>query len=213
MNDKYAMKILALEFSSQQRSVAVTDEDKPLAHISTDKHKINPMVLIHDALTKADIERSEVNLIAIGIGPGSYTGIRSAIAIAQGWQLGRETDLCAISSVEVLAAMAQSNNLRGETHFLIDAQRHEYYHCAWNLSEKTLTETTPLSIIDMSKAADLKALGPDAVGLPYCEPLYPNATALAALASRKSIYFKGSEIEPIYLRQTEFTKSPPRRQL
>ncbi len=207
------MKILALEFSSQQRSVTVTDEDKPLAQVSTGKHKTNPMVLVHEALSKSAIDRSEINLIAIGIGPGSYTGIRSAIAIAQGWQLGREIHLCAISSVEVLAAMAQTNGQRGEIHFLIDAQRHEYYHCTWNLSEKNQTETTPLSIINASKAADLKALGPDASELPHCEPLYPNATALAALATEKSKLFKGFEIEPIYLRQTEFTKSPLRRQL
>ena len=213
MNEKYAMKILALEFSSQQRSVAVTDECKPLAHVCTDNHKTSPMVLIHEALTKAEIERSEINLIAVGIGPGSYTGIRSSIAIAQGWQLGRGTELCAISSAEVLAATAQANNQKGETHFLIDAQRREYYHCTWNLTEENQTEMTPLSIINASKAAQLKALGPNASGLPHCEPLYPNANSLASLAAEQSNYIKGSEIEPIYLRQTEFTKAPPLRQL
>ena len=213
MNEKYAMKILALEFSSQQRSVAVTDEGKPLAHISTDNHKTSPMVLIHEALTKAEIERSEINLIAVGIGPGSYTGIRSSIAIAQGWQLGRGTELCAISSVEVLATTAQANNHRGETHFLIDAQRCEYYHCMWELTEDKQTEKTPLSIINASKAAQLKALGPNARELPHCESIYPSANALASLATKQSSYVMGSEIEPIYLRQTEFTKAPPLRQL
>ncbi|MDG2212741.1 MAG: tRNA (adenosine(37)-N6)-threonylcarbamoyltransferase complex dimerization subunit type 1 TsaB [Verrucomicrobiota bacterium] len=207
------MKILALEFSSQQRSVAVTDECEPLAHVSTDNHKARPMVLIHEALTKAKIERSEINLFAVGIGPGSYTGIRSSIAIAQGWQLGRGTELCAISSAEVLAATAQANNHRGETHFLIDAQRREYYHCMWELTEDKQTEKTQLSIINASKAAQLKALGPNASGLPHCEFLYPNANVLASLATEQSNYIKGSEIEPIYLRQTEFTKAPPLRQL
>ena len=207
------MKILALEFSSQQRSVAVTDECKPLAHVSTDNHKTSPMVLIHEALTKAEIERSEINLIAVGIGPGSYTGIRSSIAIAQGWQLGREIELCAISSAEVLAATAQANNQKGETHFLIDAQRREYYHCMWELTEDKQTKKTPLSIINAPKAVQLKALGPNANGLPHCKSLYPNANALASLATKQSNYIKGSEIEPIYLRQTEFTKYPPLRQL
>ena len=213
MNGKYAMKILALEFSSQHRSVAVTDERKPLAHVFTDNHKTSPMVLIHEALTKAKTERPEIDLIAVGIGPGSYTGIRSSIAIAQGWQLGREIKLCAISSVEVLAATAQANNQRGETHFLIDAQRREYYHCMWELTEDKQTEKTPLSIINAPKAAQLKALGPNASGLPHCESLYPNANTLASLAGEQSNYIKGSEIEPMYLRQTEFTKAPPLRQL
>ena len=154
------MKILALEFSSQQRSVAVTDECKPLAHVSTDNHKTSPMVLIHEALTKAKIERSEINLFAVGIGPGSYTGIRSSIAISQGWQLGRGTELCAISSAEVLAATAQANNQKGETHFLIDAQRREYYHCMWELTEDKQTEKTPLSIINAPKAVQLRLSAP-----------------------------------------------------
>ncbi len=68
MNEKYAMKILALEFSSQQRSVAVTDECKPLALVTTDNHKTSPMTLIHEALTKSKTERSEINLIVVGIG-------------------------------------------------------------------------------------------------------------------------------------------------
>ena len=213
MNGKYAMKILALEFSSQQRSVAVTDDCKPLAHVFTENHKTSPMVLIHEALTKAKIERSEISLIAVGIGPGSYTGIRSSIAIAQGWQLGREIELCAVSSAEVLASTARANKLRGKTHFLIDAQRREYYHCTWELLDDKQTETTPLSIINTTKAAQLKAFGHDANELPHCEPLYPNANALASLATAQSNFIKGSEIEPIYLRQTEFTKAPPLRKL
>ena len=213
MNGKYAMKILALEFSSRQRSVAVTDGGKPLARISTDNVKTSPIFLIHDALTKAKIEPGKIHLIAIGIGPGSYTGIRSAIAIAQGWQLARKTQLCAISSVEVLAATAQTNGQRGETHFLIDAQRNEYYHCIWNLTKDRQTESTPLSIISNDKATRLEALGPDSNELPSCANLYPDASILAKLATKQTGFITGCDIEPIYLRQTEFTKAPSPRQL
>ena len=172
------MKILALEFSSRQRSVAVTTGSTPLAVTTTDNFKTGPMALIHDALTQAKTERADINLIAVGIGPGSYTGIRSAIAVAQGWQLARKIQLSAISSAEVLAATAHSNGRRGKTHFIIDAQRNEYYHCTWELTDDEQTETTPLSIINVTKAAELEAYGPDASGFPCCEPLYPNATYL-----------------------------------
>ncbi|MGB0587286.1 MAG: tRNA (adenosine(37)-N6)-threonylcarbamoyltransferase complex dimerization subunit type 1 TsaB [Limisphaerales bacterium] len=207
------MKILALEFSSQQRSVAIVDESGVLSEITTDQLKTGPLVLIEQALQQAQIGREEIQRLGIGIGPGSYTGIRSAIAVAQGWQLARDTELCAVSSAETLAATARGNDLRGETHFIIDAQRHEYYHCTWQLYDQTQQETSPLSIIGVTAAAELKAHGPDAAGFPSCEPLYPSATALARLAMERSDHIQGCEIEPIYLRPTEFTKAPPPRQL
>ena len=207
------MKILALEFSSQQRSVAVADGTRVLSDITTDQLQTGPLVLIEQALQQAQVGREEIQRFALGIGPGSYTGIRSAIAVAQGWQLARDTELCAVNSTEILAATGRRNGLRGETHFIIDAQRHEYYHCTWQLDDQTQQESTPLSIIGVTAAAELEAYGPDAAGFPSCEPLYPSAAVLTQLAMGRSDRIQGCEIEPIYLRPTEFTKAPPPRQL
>ena len=106
------MKILALEFSSRQRSLAVTDNDNVLSEITTDQLKTGPLVIIEKALNQAKINREEIQCLALGIGPGSYTGIRSAIAVAQGWQLARDTPLFAVSSAEILAATARRNGQR-----------------------------------------------------------------------------------------------------
>ena len=43
--------------------------------------------MIRSALHEAKLEREQIEVLAIGLGPGSYTGIRIALAIAQGWQL------------------------------------------------------------------------------------------------------------------------------
>lgn len=207
------MKILALEFSSRQRSVAVSSGTQVLAEITTDHLKTGPLVLIKQALDQAQVGPAEIQRIGLGIGPGSYTGIRSAIAVAQGWQLAQGTEIYAISSAEILAATARSHGLRGLTHFIIDAQRHEYYHCTWEITEDDQTESTPLSIIGVSAAAELDAHGPDAIGFPSCELLYPSAALLAQLTASRASTISGYTIEPIYLRPTEFTKAPPPRQL
>ena len=154
-----------------------------------------------------------ITTIALGIGPGSYTGIRGAIATAQGWQLARNVNLLAIPSTEILAATGRTNGLRGETHFIIDAQRHEYYHATWNLSDDSQTEISPLKIIGVTEAAELDAHGPDSIGFPTCEPLYPDAAILARLAATRTDFQSGETIQPIYLRKTEFTKAPPPRQI
>jgi tRNA threonylcarbamoyl adenosine modification protein YeaZ len=63
--------------------------------------------LVEEALRQARCEREEIETIAVGLGPGSYTGIRGAIALAQGWQLGRGVNVIGLSSVECLAAGAE----------------------------------------------------------------------------------------------------------
>lgn len=205
--------ILALEFSSNRRSVAIADGKDVLARVETDDVKKPPLTLIDEALKKANLNHAAIETISIGIGPGSYTGIRSAIATAQGWQLARNINLLPIPSAEILAANAAANGQRGEIHFIIDAQRHEYYHTTWKLTEDNRSQTTPLHIITVTVAAKLKAFGPDAAGFPSCEPLYPDAAILAQLAAGRTDFQPGETIEPIYLRPIEFTKAPPLRQL
>ena len=205
--------ILALEFSSNRRSVAIADGKDVLARVGTDDVKKPPLTLIDEALKKANLNHAAIETISIGIGPGSYTGIRSAIATAQGWQLARNINLLPIPSAEILAANAAANGQRGETHFIIDAQRHEYYHTTWKLTEDNQSQTTPLHIIPVTVAAELKTFGPDSAGLPSCDPLFPDAAILAQLAAGRTDFQPGETIEPIYLRPIEFTKAPPLRQL
>lgn len=207
------MKILALEFSSRNRSVAIADGVQLLARVETDEVRQLPLTLIDRVLNEANLPREAIDTIALGIGPGSYTGIRGAIATAQGWQLACNVNLLAIPSTQILAATAHANGLRGETHFIIDAQRHEYYHATWNLTGDSQTETSPLKIIGVSEAAELEAHGPDSIGFPTCEPLFPDAAILAQLALTRTDFQSGESIQPIYLRQTEFTKAPPPRQI
>ena len=141
------------------------------------------------------------------------TGIRSAIATAQGWQLACGINLLPISSAEVLAATARANGQRGETHLLIDAQRNEYYHTTWNLTDAGQTEIASLRIIDVKEAAKLESFGPDLPKVPNCQSLYPDADILAQLAANRTDFQPGETIEPIYLRPTEFVKAPLLRKL
>src|ERR1700733_5021068 len=122
------MTILALEFSSPQRSVAVARDGNVFSEaVETGGHGTNAFGMIEKVLSEAKIERDEIEVIAAGLGPGSYTGIRAAIAIAQGWQLAREIKLLGISSVEAIAAQAQVDKKFGRVSVVVDAQRGEFY--------------------------------------------------------------------------------------
>jgi tRNA threonylcarbamoyl adenosine modification protein YeaZ len=149
------MKILALEFSSAQRSVAVLHSDfrrdesrgsssPPISETSgtrgarpaeyqvrevveTGPGALRALAMIDEVLREAALEREHIERLVVGIGPGSYTGVRAAIAMAQGWQLARAVKLQGISSVECLARQAQADGLTGRISIVIDAQRGEFY--------------------------------------------------------------------------------------
>ena len=118
------MKILAIEFSSDHRSVAVLDGERLLAaQTVTEGRDTAAVQLIESALGQAEVGRSEIECIAVGIGPGSYTGIRAAIALTQGWQLALGVKVQAVDSLEALARGEQAVGRRGEITLAVDAQR------------------------------------------------------------------------------------------
>src|ERR1035437_6117737 len=97
------MTILALEFSSEQRSVALARDGVVLAEAcELGGGDTKAVAVIEKVLAAAKIAREEIEMIVVGLGPGSYTGIRAAIAVAQGWQLARGVKLLGISSAECL---------------------------------------------------------------------------------------------------------------
>ncbi len=108
------MTILALEFSSSQRSVAIARGAEVLAEVAeTGERGANAFGLIEKALAMTKLNRAEINCVAIGLGPGSYAGIRVALAIAQGWQLAHGVKLLGIGSAECLVAQAQAERMFG----------------------------------------------------------------------------------------------------
>ena len=148
------MKILALEFSSAQRSVAVVDAGKPGAPLAvsevveTGVRATRAFGLIDDALRAAHLEREQVECVALGLGPGSYTGIRAAISVAQGWELGSagKTKLLGISSADCLAAQAHAAGMLGRVVVVVDAQRKEFYLADYELSAEGWREVVPLRL-------------------------------------------------------------------
>jgi tRNA threonylcarbamoyladenosine biosynthesis protein TsaB len=210
------MTILALEFSSSQRGVAVARDGRVLAETSeTAGREVHAFGMIEKVLTTANIGRAEIECLAVGLGPGSYTGIRVALSIAQGWQLATSVKLLGISSVECLAAQAQAEKMFGCVNVVIDAQRGEFYLAAYDVSASVRKEIAPLKIVSVAEVKSHMGeilIGPEATGcFPAGEILFPQAAMLAALAAHRTDFVAGERLEPIYLRETNFVKAPPAR--
>jgi len=216
------MKILALEFSSSHRSVAVAEaSSKGAAVLATAQEsggrETNPLRMIETALAQAKLPRESIECLAVGVGPGSYTGIRVAISVAQGWQLAREVKLLAISSAECLAHDAWQQGLSDKVHIGIDAQRNEFYLAAYNLDSAGAKVVERLHLVGAADVERLissgqKVLGPDLSGFfPQAHDLWPQAATVAILAAGRSEFLRGEQLEPIYLREAAFLKAPPPR--
>jgi tRNA threonylcarbamoyl adenosine modification protein YeaZ len=215
------MKILAVEFSSEQRSVAVVQEGGGSSAallgqaVETGLHRA--LGLVEEALRQARCEREDIETITVGLGPGSYTGIRGAIALAQGWQLGRDVKVIGLSSIECLAAGAEQEKIFGPVNIIVDAQRQEFYLARYEIGPGAWREVEGLRLASSAEIVALaehgeRLLGPGAAELfPSARNLYPDAAILGRLAVDGRDFVFGEMLEPIYLRETAFKKAPPSR--
>jgi tRNA threonylcarbamoyladenosine biosynthesis protein TsaB len=178
--------------------------------------------MIEDALREAGLEREQIEVLAVGLGPGSYTGIRVALSVAQGWQLASRDGgmkLLGISSAECVAAQAQAEKISGRVNVVIDAQRNEFYLAAYEISADGWREVEPLRIVtraEVESRAGAKEIliGPEVTRwFPNGRMVFPRAAMLGQLALSRSDFAAGDKLEPIYLRETNFVKAPPSRRI
>jgi len=100
-------KLLAIDTSTEQCSVAVL-RDGSLSARESQESKSHARVLlpmVDKLLRSANMELLDLDAILVGLGPGSFTGVRIGVSIAQGLAYGVECPLLGTSSLEVLAKL------------------------------------------------------------------------------------------------------------
>lgn len=115
------MKILAIDTSSKNASVAITENEEKLIELNNSEEKTHSqklMPMIDEALKGTGILLDDINLIACCLGPGSFTGVRIGIATAKAFADSKNIPVVGISSLE---SLAYNLNLDGYICSLIDA--------------------------------------------------------------------------------------------
>ncbi len=90
------------------------------------------LLMIDQLLDHTGIVLSDVDIVAVTKGPGSFTGVRTGISTAQGLAFSLEKDLVGVSTLEVLACQAQVDS--GYVCPMIDARKKQVYTCLYNFS-------------------------------------------------------------------------------
>ena len=100
------MRILAIDTATEACSAALWNDGTLSAHfeICPREHTQRILPLVQEVLTESGTTLSELDALAFGRGPGSFTNVRIGIGIAQGLALGAELPMIGVST---LATMAQ----------------------------------------------------------------------------------------------------------
>ena len=109
--------ILAIETTGTYCSVALVDGEYSFFRQSERKrsHADELLAIIDELLNKASMTLQQCSTIAVNVGPGSFTGIRIGIAVAQGLAFGADISTCAISGFQAMVYDAQQRVSNAET--------------------------------------------------------------------------------------------------
>ena len=163
--------ILGLDTATPSTAAAVWAPGGPAFEARDDpapgerpQHASRLLELVEAALEGAGATWEDVERIAVGVGPGGFTGLRHGIATARALAQGRGLPLAAVSSLEALARGAEADAGGRAVLAVIDARRGEVFAAAWQGAEPLLE---PAAIAPADLAAKLGAgrlAGPLAAG-------------------------------------------------
>lgn len=195
-------------------------------------HAKKVAVFVDELLTETGIVPADIDAVAVGEGPGSYTGLRIGVSFAKGLCYGLSKPLIAISSLQSLAAVAVEDYKAGIIDFdnwdsallcpMIDARRMEVYLQLFNSKAEPLNSVAAEVITEQSLAQwredTTKQLLIFGSGAPKCAELLgaelinvtPSVRGMARLAEEKFANSKFADtayFEPFYLKEFVVTTS------
>lgn len=120
------MKLLAFELATEACSVALMMDGALIVRheIAPRRHVALALPWADALLAEAGIAKSQIDALAVGIGPGAFTGVRLAISLVQGMALGLDRPVLPVST---LAALAEPFLKQGPVLAAIDARMGELY--------------------------------------------------------------------------------------
>ena len=212
------MKLLAFETATEACSVAlwIDGDVRERFEIAPRRHAELALPWAEQLLAEAGIARSQLDAIAVGRGPGAFTGVRLAIAIAQGIALALDKPVVPVSTLAALASQTQGERILAA----IDARMGEIYLGSFERSGAELTALSKECVVKPDAAividggwhgvgtgfaagenalqAHLRSqlLSVDATALPHAA----DVARLGALAFARGEALAPERVEPAYLR-------------
>ncbi|WP_432459534.1 MULTISPECIES: tRNA (adenosine(37)-N6)-threonylcarbamoyltransferase complex dimerization subunit type 1 TsaB [unclassified Agarivorans] len=129
--------ILALDTSTENCSVALQWQGQIYSQqeYSPRDHTQKILPFVEQILAAAGASLKQLDAIAFGRGPGSFTGVRIGVATAQGLAFGADKPMIAVSTLQAMAQAAYQQHLSQTCYAAIDARMGEIYWGQYQLSD------------------------------------------------------------------------------
>lgn len=224
------MKILAIDTATEVCSVALLNGEQLIEKVEAHSPQASRIVLnlLEALLQESGQDWSNIDQLAFGHGPGSFTGVRVATGLIQGLALGHQLPVTGISTLAAVAYQALQHGPRELPVLAVqDARMAEVYWGCYRMNEQGELENISADTISKPAQIHLPAAGQWlAAGnadihysaaisatvlsnslrpqLDWIEGIRPRASAIAALAARRLSRGKtgrlAAEVQPVYLR-------------
>jgi len=208
------MRVLGLDTATTRASIAIVDDSHVLGeqlHDTSERRSTDLLVGIDALCKRLAIEPTALDAIAIGAGPGSFTGLRIGMATAKGIAFAAARPLWAVSSLAALAFEAG----RSAVCAVLDARRGEVFAGCYRdgalIGEERVMAPAALAAwagsqlgADAAFIGDALAVHPELAALAdRWQPATPSGSAVARLAlasPRIDVLTSGA---PMYIRASE----------
>ncbi len=146
-------KILAIETATEACSAAllIDDEVRERFELAPRRHTDLILPMVAELLADAELAIQNLDAIAFGAGPGSFTGVRVATSVAQGIALSHDLPVVPLSCLAMLAIGGSRKHNCTHVVAVMDARRQEIYFASYQVDLATKIATI---------------LVPDAIGAP-----------------------------------------------
>jgi tRNA threonylcarbamoyladenosine biosynthesis protein TsaB len=209
--------VLGFDTATPAVSVALHDGERVIAGASAldaRRHAELLVPMIAKVMADAGVARTDLSAIAVGVGPGPYTGLRVGVVTARVLGSVLALPVSGVCSLDVIAVSADPGR-----EFLVatDARRKEVYWARYDAAGRRVAGPSVGPASSIPGAAELPVAGaggqlyPEAFGEPI-GPAYPDAGALCGLVASPRGPVPLLAAEPLYLRRPDAREpGPPKR--
>lgn len=230
-------KILALDTSTEFCSAAIMVDQEVLfkGEIAPREHTTKILPMVDQLLVDAGLKLTDLDALAFGQGPGSFTGVRIGIGIAQGLAFGADLPMVGVSTLQAMAQGAYRTTQASHVVAAIDARMNEVYWGrfsrtdtgAWHIEDEECV-IPPSELVEQTVASDLTwtqvGTGWEAYAEQFAQlgltrtpsgVLYPESQDIVVLAQHELA--NGNQVgaeaaSPVYLRDKVAWKKLPGRE-
>lgn len=228
------MNILVIDTATESCSVALELEGGKQFYrfeICPQEHSRKLLPMVQSVLQEAQIGLKELGVLGVGVGPGSFTGVRIAMGMIQGLSFGASLPIVKVSTLQALAQETQQAQGNDTVISLIDARMSEVYFGRYQVNDEGVMilqgreAVLPPEVVITEHLCDCSPFGTAGTGWHAYEPLqpyldggscikYPNALYMLPMAKqqyRDKCLWQAADVEPTYLRDKVTWKKLPGR--